>query len=54
MSWIDILLIALITAAVVLAVLRMHRGGGRCSGCSGDCSRCAQGRSCDKKNNDKV
>lgn len=52
MSWADILLIAIIAAAAVLAIIRIRKSGGSCSG---DCAGCKQ--SCtkrDKNNGDKV
>lgn len=55
MSWADIILIAIIAAAAVLAIIRIRKRGGSCSGCSGDCAGCKQ--SCtkrDKNNGDKV
>lgn len=55
MSRADILLIAIIAIAAVFAIVRIRRGGGRCSECNGNCSACKQScRKSDKNNGDKV
>lgn len=52
MNLLDILILALIAAALVLAwrVSRKRGGGCGCSGCSGSCQRCEECRKvCDAK-----
>lgn len=60
MSIADILLLAVIAAAVIFALVRIKRRGGSCScgscgHCGGDCSACQdRGRKCDKKDDNMV
>ena len=57
MSIADIVLLAVVAAAVVFALIRIKRRGGSCScgSCGGDCSACqSRGRKCDKKDDNMV
>ena len=36
----DVLVLAALLACVWLAARRLRRGGGGCSGCTGDCASC--------------
>ncbi len=41
MNGLDLLLLALLLAAVAWAVVHLLRSGARCGGCRGDCAHCS-------------